>query len=85
MFGQSLRTADLIRAEEILERCDLFLAMGSTLTVQPAASLPAMAQHRGAELAIVTRGSTPQDASSKYRIDGDIDTFCLSVLEALEQ
>lgn len=85
MFGQSLRTADLLRAEEILDGCDLFLAMGSTLTVQPAASLPAMAQHRGAELAIVTRGSTPQDASSNYRIDGDIDTFCLSVLEALDQ
>lgn len=82
MFGQSLRSDDLVRAERFLDRCDLFLVLGSTLTVQPAASLPAMATERGAELAIVTRGPTPLDEAARYRVDGDIDTFCRALLDA---
>lgn len=85
MFGQSLRSADLVRAEAMLGDCDLFVVMGSTLTVQPAASLPAMAQDRGAELAIITRGPTPLDDTATYRIDGDIDPFCAAVMERLER
>ena len=81
MFGQSLRGADLTRAEAMLVDCDLFVVMGSTLTVQPAASLPALARERGAELAIVTRGPTPLDETATYRVDGDIDRFCATVME----
>jgi len=83
MFGQSLRAADLVRAESFLDDCDLFLAIGSTLTVQPAASLPAIARNAGADLAIITRGPTPLDELARYRIDGEIDAFCTGLLESL--
>lgn len=83
MFGQSLRPADLSRAEEMVVSCDLLLAMGSTLTVQPAASFPIFARHAGATLVIVTRGPTPLDDQADYRIDGDIAPFCRAVLAEL--
>jgi len=83
MFGQSLRPADLSRAEEMVVSCDMLLAMGSTLTVQPAASFPLFARHAGATLVIVTRGATPLDAQADYRIDGDIAPFCRAVLADL--
>ncbi|MFP4151769.1 MAG: SIR2 family NAD-dependent protein deacylase [Alkalispirochaeta sp.] len=82
MFGQSLRTTDLARAESFLDECDLFLVIGSTLTVQPAASLPGIARNAGADLAIITRGSTPLDQLARYRIDGEIDAFCTGLLES---
>lgn len=83
MFGQSLRSRDLSRAEEMAVECDLMLAMGSTLTVQPAASLPIFARHAGAMLAIVTRGPTPLDGQADYRINGDIAPFCHAALYEL--
>ncbi len=79
MFGQSLRSIDLARAEEMTLDCDLVLALGSTLTVHPAASFPLIAQRAGAALAIITRGPTPLDDAADYRIDGDIAAFCGAV------
>jgi NAD-dependent deacetylase len=83
MFGQSLNAGDLARAEAMLVESDLMLAMGSTLTVQPAASIPVMAQRHGAKLAIVTRGETPLDHLAEYRYDGDLGEFADAVLSRL--
>ncbi len=83
MFGQNLRPEDLGRAEEMLERCDLLLAMGSTLMVQPAATIPVIAQRNGAILAILTRGETPLDEYADYRIDGDITPLAEAAIAAL--
>jgi NAD-dependent deacetylase len=61
-FGQSL-SADVLRAAAALTRqADLVLALGSSLVVEPAASLPRMARERGAVLVIVNRDPTPLDA-----------------------
>jgi len=43
------------------EACDLFIVIGSSLVVQPAASLPVMAKRNGAKLVIINRDSTPHD------------------------
>lgn len=83
MFGQNLRTRDLDRAQEMLDSCDLLLAIGSTLQVQPAASIPVMARRNGARLAIVTRGETPLDSIADYRVDGDIGAFAEAALASL--
>ncbi|MGI9569877.1 MAG: SIR2 family NAD-dependent protein deacylase, partial [Desulfobulbia bacterium] len=53
-FGQQLVQADLVRAERLARECDLLIAAGSTLQVQPAASYPLLAKEAGAKLAIVT-------------------------------
>ena len=44
--------------------CDLFLAIGSSLVVEPAASLPRLAVRSGARLVILNRDDTPQDDSA---------------------
>jgi NAD-dependent deacetylase len=61
MFGQPLQPGVFERAADAAARCDLLLAIGSTLTVQPAASLCAVAARTGAALVIVNRDPTPYD------------------------
>jgi NAD-dependent deacetylase len=60
-FGQALPAGALARAEAEARACDLFLVLGSSLQVHPAAGLPLAAKRSGAMLAIVNRDPTPQD------------------------
>jgi NAD-dependent deacetylase len=60
-FGQSLPEEVLQRAVQWSREADLFLACGSSLVVQPAASLPALAREHGARLVIINRDPTEQD------------------------
>lgn len=60
-FGQSLVPEDLERAEDLALSCDMMIAAGSTLVVQPAAALPHLAKKNGAVLAIITQSDTPLD------------------------
>jgi NAD-dependent deacetylase len=64
MFGQPLQPGVFERAAIAAARCDLMLAIGSTLTVEPAASLCAIAARNGASLVIVNRDATPYDAAA---------------------
>lgn len=61
-FGQQMPEAELYRAAEAAGRCDLFLVLGSSLVVHPAAQLPAIAAKAGAELVILNREETPLDS-----------------------
>ena len=65
-FGQSLVQDDLKRAEKLSLSCDLMIAVGSTLVVQPAASFPVIAQKNGAALAIITKSDTPLDGEADF-------------------
>ena len=60
-FGQNLDPVLLARAEEAAAGCDLFLAVGTSLTVYPAARLPEIAADAGARLVIVNAEPTPLD------------------------
>lgn len=73
-FGQGLRAADVARAFDAADRCDLAVSLGSTLTVNPAASIPLHATERGTPYVIVNRGATDHDRlrSVTLRIDGDV-------------
>jgi len=61
MFGQPLDRAVLSEAVRVAAWCDLMIAVGSTLTVEPAASLCAVAADAGAHLVVVNRDPTPYD------------------------
>jgi NAD-dependent deacetylase len=63
-FGQALDETVLRRAVDLSEKCDTMLVLGSTLVVQPAATLPATAKESGAWLGIVTLSETPLDDSA---------------------
>jgi NAD-dependent deacetylase len=60
-FGQNLREQDLNSAFAASQTCDVFLAIGSTLLVNPAATMPGLARRNGAFLAIVNLSETPYD------------------------
>src|SRR5438270_507642 len=60
-FGQNLVADDLMRAQVAAETCDLLLAVGSTLTVYPAAGMVPIAKEAGAALLIVNGEPTPFD------------------------
>ena len=63
-FGQALDPAVMQAAFEATSRCDVFLAIGSSLVVRPAANLPLLAKAQGGRLVIVNREGTPLDASA---------------------
>lgn len=60
-FGQALPHEVLNEAAELSSGADLFFAIGSSLVVEPAASLPRLAKQCGARLIIINREATPQD------------------------
>jgi NAD-dependent deacetylase len=61
-FGQPMPEREMQRAEAVTLACDLFLAVGSSLVVYPAAGFPALARRNGAQLVILNREETPLDA-----------------------
>ena len=60
-FGQAMPEAAMRRAEEEALRCDLFLGIGSSLVVYPAAGIPVVAKRNGARLVIINREPTQVD------------------------
>ncbi|MGH8595356.1 MAG: SIR2 family NAD-dependent protein deacylase, partial [Gammaproteobacteria bacterium] len=71
-FGQAMPEAAMQRAEIETRACDLFLVLGSSLVVYPAAAFPQRAKHHGAKLVIINREETDQDASADLVINAEI-------------
>ena len=71
-FGQSMPQALLERAWDAADRADLALALGSTLSVEPAASVPYRAAQNGAPLVIINAGPTAYDSAATLRLEGDL-------------
>ena len=71
-FGQAMPEAEMERAREETLGCDLFLAVGSSLVVYPAAGFPALAKESGAGLVIINREPTGLDALADLVINAEI-------------
>jgi NAD-dependent deacetylase len=71
-FGQAMPEAAMRRAEELTVSCDLFLAIGSSLLVWPAAGFPLLAKRNGAALVIINREPTDFDNVADLVVRGDI-------------
>jgi NAD-dependent deacetylase len=85
-FGQNLVPEDMDRASAAAAMADLVLALGSTLSVHPAASIPLMAARRGVPYVVINRGSTDHDNLPELtvRLEGDVtELFPPMVREAL--
>ncbi len=76
-FGQSLVEDDLTRAFNAAQSADLVVALGSTLAVHPAASVPLAAVRRGVPYVIINRGETDHDSLSEVtlRLEGDVNSL----------
>jgi NAD-dependent deacetylase len=85
-FGQDLDSRQIERANTAIGDADLVVALGSTLSVQPAASLPLFAARRGVPYVIINRGATDHDGepSVTLRLEGEVsEIFPVAVDEAL--
>lgn len=71
-FGQSLRQDVLRGCVRAAKSCDLFLAVGTSLTVQPAASLVEVALDAGARVVVVNAEPTPYDPLAQVRLSDPI-------------
>jgi NAD-dependent deacetylase len=75
-FGQSMPPEAMRQAQEWSERAAVFMVMGSSLQVQPAASFPVIAKRNGALLAVINREPTPLDEYADFVHQGSIGEFC---------
>ncbi len=75
-FGQAMPEKAMRQAQEWTEQAAIFIVMGSSLQVQPAASFPVVAKRNGALLAIVNREPTPLDDYADFVHQGAIGEFC---------
>src|SRR5271154_1780487 len=73
-FGQAMPDAAMQRAQDLTQSCDLFLVIGSSLVVWPAAGFPLMAKRNGARLVIINRDATEFDDIADLVVREDIGT-----------
>jgi len=71
-FGQAMPETEMARAEAATLACDLFLVLGSSLVVYPAAAFPLLAKRNGARLVIINREETPQDEAADLVVHAGI-------------
>jgi NAD-dependent deacetylase len=74
-FGQQMPAEPMRRAQSWSEAAEVFIVIGSSLQVQPAASFPVIAKRGGALLAIVNRDETPLDDLADFVHNGGIGDF----------
>jgi NAD-dependent deacetylase len=80
-FGENLVEKDLLRAQEAAQRSDVFLALGTSLGVYPAAALPEVALRRGARLVIFNGEGTPFDDYADARSSMPLGTVLPALAE----
>ena len=82
-FGELLPAGPLERATELARKARLLLVVGSSLEVQPVASLPLETLAAGGSLAIVNRGRTALDEHADVRLDGNAGELLRETVRAL--
>ncbi|MFD5750759.1 NAD-dependent deacetylase [Streptomyces sp. NPDC127033] len=83
MFGERLDPEVLAQALAIAKACEVFLAVGTTLQVQPAASLAGLAADHGARLVVVNAEPTPYDDRADRIVREPIGTALPALLAEL--
>ncbi|HSU53870.1 MAG TPA: Sir2 family NAD-dependent protein deacetylase [Candidatus Dormibacteraeota bacterium] len=86
-FGQNLRPEDVERAEKAARGADLVIALGSTLSVHPAADIPLLAANRGVPYVVINRGETEHDHLPQVtlRLEGDVSELFPPAVEKAVQ
>ena len=84
-FGDSLPEKDLDLAMRHSQDCDLFIVIGSTLVVTPAADMPRLALERGRKLVIINQGETPYDGQVDLRFSESIGDVLPPAVKRLKE
>ena len=85
LFGEQLPEYPLFRAQSLSERADLFLVVGSSLTVEPAASFPRTAADAGATLCIVNLDRTDLSDRAEYDFRTDVTEVLPALRDAVQE
>jgi NAD-dependent deacetylase len=80
-FGQAMPEREMLRSEQETRACDLFIAIGSSLVVYPAAGFPTLAKRQGADLVILNRDPTDQDPLADLVLNREIGPTLSQVVE----
>ncbi len=83
LFGEAMPAREVDEAERRSRAADLFVVVGSSLVVYPAASMPVHAKHAGATLVIVNLAPTPLDARADLVIRGKAGEIMAAVLDGV--
>lgn len=83
-FGDPIPMEALYDSQALVQTADLFITMGTSLAVNPAAGLAAAARNTGADLCIINRGPTHLDHLADMRIETDLKTFSETVLKMID-
>jgi NAD-dependent deacetylase len=84
-FGQSMPERETEEAYHRSSLSDLFIVIGSSLVVQPAASMPLVAKRNGAKLVIINRDPTPYDNMADIVIHGQAGPTMADILEKVRE
>ena len=84
-FGQSMPEKETQEAYHRASLCDLFIVIGSSLVVQPAASMPLVAKRNGARLVIINRDPTPYDDMADPVIHDQAGSTMATILERVKK
>jgi len=84
-FGQAMPVKETQEAYERSSASDLFIVIGSSLVVQPAASMPVTARRNGARLAIINRDPTPCDSMADVVLHDQAGTTMTALLHCLKK
>jgi NAD-dependent deacetylase len=84
-FGDSLPEKELMMSDHHARCCDLMLVLGSSLMVQPAASLVGQALRSGARVVLVNRDKTPYDRAATLRVWTGIGEVIPPAVERVKQ
>jgi NAD-dependent deacetylase len=84
LFGEQLPVQTLMESERRSRTCDICIAMGSTLTVYPAALIPQYAAQSGAKLIIINMGPTELDNMADIRIEGKAGVIAQEILKRVK-
>jgi NAD-dependent deacetylase len=80
-FGQAMPLDEMQASESETMACDLFLAIGSSLVVYPAAGFPELARRNGARLVILNRDPTPLDEIADLALHSEIGPTLSAVVD----
>jgi NAD-dependent deacetylase len=84
LFGEPMPEMETTRAQELASESDVFLAIGTSLQVQPAAGLPRRARRSDATLAIVNLEPTPLSGRADYDVRADVTEFLPELASRLD-
>ncbi len=82
-FGEALPYEMLKKSEEMTIKSELFIVIGTSLSVYPAAQLPLVAKNNGAKIIIINRTPTELDFIADYFYKVNLSEFSMRVIDFL--